>query len=103
MFSRRTDPLINPANPLGCHTKGTSTCPNKDQLWARLGDIQEIFNAFALIGLSTLKFVIVVGWFMHLRYEKPMLTRFFTAGFVLAVGLYLVVLSALGVVAIRGG
>jgi len=63
----------------------------------------QIFNAVALIGLSTLKFVIVVGWFMHLRFERPMLTRFFTAGFVLALGLYLVVLSALGVVAIRGG
>jgi len=63
----------------------------------------QIFNAIALIGLSTLKFVIVVGWFMHLRFERPMLTRFFTAGFVLALGLYLVVLSAMGVVAIRGG
>lgn len=63
----------------------------------------QMFNAIALIGLSTLKFVIVVGWFMHLRFERPMLTRFFTAGFVLALGLYLVLLSALGVVAIRGG
>ena len=63
----------------------------------------QIFNAVALIGLSALKFIIVVGWFMHLRFEKPMLTRFFTAGFVLAVGLYLVLLSAMGVVAIRGG
>jgi cytochrome c oxidase subunit 4 len=63
----------------------------------------EIFNAVALIGLSTLKFIIVVGWFMHLRFEKPMLTRFFTAGFVLATALYLVLLSALGVVAVRGG
>lgn len=63
----------------------------------------QIFNAVALIGLSTLKFVIVVGWFMHLRFERPMLTRFFTAGFVLALGLYLVVLSTMGIVAIRGG
>jgi hypothetical protein len=31
-----------------------------------------------------------------------MISRFFTAGFVLAVSLYLVVLTALGVVAIRG-
>ena len=62
----------------------------------------QLFNAVALISLSTLKFVIVVGWFMHLRYEKPMLTRFFTAGFVLAMALYLVVLTAMGVVALRG-
>jgi len=60
-------------------------------------------NAAILITLSAIKFLVVVGWFMHVRYEKPMISRFFTAGFVLACGLYLVVLSALGVVAIRGG
>jgi cytochrome c oxidase subunit 4 len=60
-------------------------------------------NAAILILLSAIKFLVVVGWFMHVRYEKPMISRFFTAGFVLACGLYLVVLSALGVVAIRGG
>jgi cell division protein FtsL len=46
---------------------------------------------------------VVVGWFMHVRYERPIINRFFTAGFILACALYLVVLSALGVVAIRGG
>ncbi|MGB7859722.1 MAG: cytochrome C oxidase subunit IV family protein [Acidimicrobiia bacterium] len=60
-----------------------------------------VFNAIALLGLSLLKFIIVIGWFMHLRFEKPILSRFFTAGFVLAMGLYLVVLASLGVVAIR--
>lgn len=59
-------------------------------------------NAAILLSLSTVKFLVVVGWFMHVRYEKPMISRFFTAGFVLACGLYLVVLSAMGVVAIRG-
>ncbi len=60
-------------------------------------------NALILITLALLKFVIVVGWYMHLRFEKPMLNRFFTAGFVLAISLYLVVLASLGVVVIRGG
>lgn len=59
-------------------------------------------NAVVLIALAILKFVIVVGWYMHLRFEKSTLTRFFTAGFVLAVGLYLVVLSAMGIVVLRG-
>lgn len=59
-------------------------------------------NAVVLLVLALLKFVIVVGWFMHLRFEKSTLTRFFTAGALLAVGLYLVVLAALGVVVIRG-
>ena len=60
-------------------------------------------NALVLVGLSSLKFVLVVGFFMHLRYEKSSLSRLFTAGFVLAVGLYLIVLASFGVVALRGG
>ncbi|HJS72299.1 MAG TPA: cytochrome C oxidase subunit IV family protein [Acidimicrobiia bacterium] len=61
-----------------------------------------VLNAAILLGASALKFVVVVGWFMHVRYEKPMISRFFAAGFVLACSLYLVVLAALGVVVIRG-
>lgn len=60
-------------------------------------------NVTLLLLLALLKFVIVVGWFMHLRFEKPMLNRFFAAGFVLAMALYTVVLGALGVIVIRGG
>jgi cytochrome c oxidase subunit 4 len=60
-------------------------------------------NAAILLSASALKFIVVVGWFMHVRYEKPMISRFFAAGFVLACSLYLVVLAALGVVVIRGG
>lgn len=60
-------------------------------------------NTTLLILLALLKFVIVVGWFMHLRFEQRMLNRFFAAGFVLALGLYTVVLGALGIIVIRGG
>jgi cytochrome c oxidase subunit 4 len=60
-------------------------------------------NSAILLGASAIKFIVVVGWFMHVRYEKPMISRFFTAGFILACSLYLVVLAALGVVVIRGG
>jgi cytochrome c oxidase subunit 4 len=60
-------------------------------------------NAAILLSASAIKFIVVVGWFMHVRYERPIINRFFTAGFILACALYLVVLSALGVVAIRGG
>jgi cytochrome c oxidase subunit 4 len=59
-------------------------------------------NTILLIILAALKFVIVVGYYMHLRFEKTTLSRFFTAGFVLAAALYTIVLTALGVVAIRG-
>jgi cytochrome c oxidase subunit IV len=60
-------------------------------------------NAAVLIALSSLKFLIVVGWFMHLRFESSLLSRFFTGGFVLAASLYAVVLAAMGVIVIRGG
>lgn len=60
-------------------------------------------NAAVLVVLALLKFMIVVGWYMHLRYEKSALSRLFTAGFILAAGLYTVVLAAMGVIALRGG
>ena len=59
-------------------------------------------NAWMLIALSGLKFVVVIGWFMHLKFEKGLVGRFFAAGFGLAVAVYVVVLAALGVLAIRG-
>ncbi|MPZ53052.1 MAG: hypothetical protein GEU79_10035 [Acidimicrobiia bacterium] len=52
-----------------------------------------VLNAAMLIGLSFIKFFVVVGWFMHLKYEKPALSRFFTSGFILALTLYAVVLG----------
>lgn len=61
------------------------------------------FNIALLLVLALLKFVIVIGWFMHLRFEAPLLNRFFAFGFVLALTLYAVVLAALGVLAISAG
>jgi cytochrome c oxidase subunit 4 len=61
------------------------------------------FNSAILLVLAVAKFIIVVGWFMHLRFESPMLNRFFTGGFILAFSLYAIVLGLLGVLVIRGG
>ncbi|HEX2155214.1 MAG TPA: cytochrome C oxidase subunit IV family protein [Acidimicrobiia bacterium] len=60
-------------------------------------------NVALLILLALLKFVIVVGWYMHLRFERPLLNRFFAGGFILALFCYAVVLAALGVLAVRSG
>ena len=54
----------------------------------------------ALLILSALKFYLVVAMFMHLRYERRLLSRFFTSGAILAGALYLIILSALGAVAL---
>ena len=59
-------------------------------------------NTVTLLMLAALKFVIVVAFYMHLRYEKSTLSRFFTGGFILATCLYTVVLTAMGVLVIRG-
>lgn len=53
-----------------------------------------------LIVLALVKFVIVVGWYMHLRFEKSLLSKFFTMGAVAALVLYSAVLIALGAIAI---
>lgn len=59
-------------------------------------------NAAILIALSAVKFIVVVGWFMHVRFEKPLINRFFAGGFFLACALYLAVLTALSAAVLTG-
>jgi cytochrome c oxidase subunit 4 len=58
-------------------------------------------NAAILLVLAFLKFVIVIGWYMHLRFEKTTLSRFFATGFVMATVCYGIALAALGAIAVR--
>jgi cytochrome c oxidase subunit 4 len=53
----------------------------------------------ALLVLALFKFLLVVGYYMHLKYEKRVLTRLFGGGFVLALMVYGIVLVAFGVMA----
>lgn len=62
--------------------------------------ITQTITVPALLLLSALKFYLVVAMFMHLRYEKRVLSRFFTTGGILAATLYLLILAALGAVAV---
>ncbi len=55
-------------------------------------DLVGIFTAPLLIILAVGKFVIVVGWFMHLRFESKMVNRFFTGGMILALILFAIVM-----------
>jgi cytochrome c oxidase subunit IV len=48
-----------------------------------------------LFPLMILKFGIVCGWFMHLRYDNPLFRRVFVFGLVLAVIVYCVMLTAM--------
>lgn len=49
-----------------------------------------------LIVLSVAKFALVAMYFMHLRYEKKLYTRFFVVGIVGAIVLFFVVLLTFG-------
>ena len=49
-----------------------------------------------LLVLSAMKFVLVVLWFMHLRFDNRIFTILFTGGMLLVVSLFVVVLTSLG-------
>ena len=46
-----------------------------------------------MIGLSILKFGLVVGYFMHLKFEAPLFTYFFLGGLLLAISISLAFLT----------
>jgi cytochrome c oxidase subunit 4 len=50
-----------------------------------------------LLAMAAVKFAIVVGWYMHLRYEKPAYRNLFLIGLVLAPVLFGAVLFSFGV------
>lgn len=52
--------------------------------------------AAVLMSMGALKFVLVAGEFMHLRFDKPVLKRLFVVGGILAGFCYIAVLTAMG-------
>jgi len=50
-----------------------------------------------LVMLMVLKFSIVVGFFMHLRFDSPVLRRLFVGGLILAVTIYTITLFIFGI------
>ena len=54
------------------------------------------FNNVALILLAIGKFILVVMFFMHLKFDQPVLRRLFVTGIVLAIAVYLAYLVTLG-------
>ena len=54
-------------------------------------------SAPLLLILAAIKFVMVVGFFMHLRFDSRLLRRLFVTGFVLAIIIYFAVFFTLGV------
>jgi cytochrome c oxidase subunit 4 len=50
-----------------------------------------------LLVLAITKFTMVVAWFMHLRFDRPLFRRFFVTGAIGAIGLYTIILATLHV------
>ena len=61
--------------------------------WEAVEDIL----APSLIFMSIVKFFMVVGWFMHLRFDSRLFRRLFIAGVALALFCYTAVLTTFGV------
>ena len=57
-------------------------------------DMRTAFRIPALLGLAFLKFVLVVMWFMHLKFDDRRYARFFVMGLALAFTLFLILLIA---------
>ncbi|MDH3731345.1 MAG: cytochrome C oxidase subunit IV family protein [Acidimicrobiia bacterium] len=50
-----------------------------------------------LIGLAAMKFTIVARWFMHLKFDKPLYSRFLVMGLIGALAMFTVVLFTFGI------
>lgn len=50
----------------------------------------------SLLALSAIKFMLVVLWFMHLRFDSRIFTVLFSGGMMLAAAVFVVVLATLG-------
>jgi len=59
------------------------------------GDLNTGAQIAILFPMMIAKFVVVCGWFMHLKYDNPIFRRIFVFGLVLAVCVYMVALTSL--------
>lgn len=59
-------------------------------------DMPEVALVASLVTLSAIKFGMVVGWFMHLRFDSLLFRRLFLTGLLLALAVYTFVLLMFG-------
>jgi cytochrome c oxidase subunit 4 len=63
--------------------------------YLKVGGSQGLTNG-ALLVLAAIKFAMVAAFFMHLRFDKPIVRRLFVTGLILAILVYLAYLLTLG-------
>lgn len=59
-------------------------------------DLNRDLLVVLLIALSTIKFLFVVLWFMHLKFDNRLFSTLFAGGVILAMGIFGVALSTIG-------
>jgi cytochrome c oxidase subunit 4 len=59
-------------------------------------ELNDVFLVVLLIALSAAKFALVVGYFMHLKFDNKLFTVMFATGLVLAFACFTVVMATLG-------
>ena len=64
------------------------------EIWLSYADISHTPQTLLLVALMVLKFALVVMYFMHLRFDKPVFRRLFVTGLVLALSVFVIVLLA---------
>lgn len=52
--------------------------------------ISDTVLLYGLLALSLVKFVMVCGWYMHLRFDNKMLTNIFAFSAALAIGVFVI-------------
>jgi cytochrome c oxidase subunit 4 len=67
------------------------------EVWLSYSGLEGGLLIGLLLGTAMLKFVLVVLWFMHLRFDDPRYSRFFVLGIAGAATLYLIVLMTFGI------
>jgi cytochrome c oxidase subunit 4 len=64
------------------------------EVWLSYSGVRGGWLVFTLFSAAVLKFVLVVAYFMHLKYDDRRYARFFVMGLAGAATLYLIVLMA---------
>ncbi len=64
------------------------------EIWLSYADMNERLRTASLLFFMVVKFVLVVMYFMHLRFDNPIFRRFFILGILLALFVYTILLRA---------
>ena len=63
------------------------------ELWISYSGMARALMITLLLALSAVKFVVVVAFFMHLRFEHSLMTKLFVGSFLLAVAIMFALLG----------